>query len=47
VHINAALNLGATREEILETLVNLTAYNGYPATQQAVRIAGEEFAKRG
>ena len=47
VHINAALNAGATREEILETLVNLTAYSGYPAAQQAVRIAGEEFAKRG
>jgi 4-carboxymuconolactone decarboxylase len=47
VHINAALNVGATREEILETLVNLTPYSGYPATQQAVRIAAEEFSKRG
>ncbi len=47
VHINAALNVGATREEILETLVNLTPYCGYPATQQAVRIAAEEFSKRG
>jgi 4-carboxymuconolactone decarboxylase len=47
VHINAALNVGATREEILETLVNLASYSGYPATQQAVRIATEEFAKRG
>jgi 4-carboxymuconolactone decarboxylase len=46
VHINAALNVGATREEVLETLVNLTAYSGYPATRQAVRIATEEFAKR-
>lgn len=47
VHINAALNVGATREEILETLINLTPYSGYPATQQAVRIAAEEFSKRG
>lgn len=47
VHINAALNVGATREEILETLVNLAPYSGYPATQQAVRIADEEFSKRG
>lgn len=45
VHINAALNVGASREEIIETLVNLTAYSGYPATQQAIRIAAEEFAK--
>lgn len=47
VHINAALNVGATREEIIETLLNLASYCGYPATQQAVRIASEEFAKRG
>jgi 4-carboxymuconolactone decarboxylase len=47
VHINAALNVGATRNEVLETLVNLTAYSGYPATQKAVCIATEEFAKRG
>lgn len=47
VHINAALNVGATREEILEALVNLTPYSGYPAIQQAVRIAAEEFSKRG
>ncbi len=47
VHINAALNVGATREEVLETLINLAAYIGYPTTQQAVCIATEEFAKRG
>ncbi|WP_374254157.1 carboxymuconolactone decarboxylase family protein [Xanthobacter sp.] len=45
VHINAALNVGASREEIIETLINLAAYSGYPATQQAIRIAAEEFAK--
>ena len=45
VHINAALNVGASREEIIETLVNLAPYSGYPATQQAIRIAAEEFAK--
>lgn len=47
VHINAALNVGASREEIPETLVNLNAYRGYPAAQHAVRIAAQEFAKRG
>lgn len=46
VHINAALNVGASREEIVETLVNLAPYCGYPTTQRAIRIAGEEFAKR-
>ena len=46
VHINAALNVGASRQEIIETLINLAPYSGYPATQQAIRIAVEEFAKR-
>jgi flagellar motor component MotA len=31
---------------MLETLLNLVPYSGYPVVQQAVRIAGEEFAKR-
>lgn len=46
VHINAALNVGASREEIIETLLNLAPYCGYPAVHQAIRIASEEFAKR-
>jgi 4-carboxymuconolactone decarboxylase len=46
VHINAALNVGASRQEILETLLNLVSYSGYPSVQQAVRIASEEFARR-
>jgi 4-carboxymuconolactone decarboxylase len=47
VHITAALNVGASREEIIETLLNLAPYSGYPAVQRAMRIASEEFAKRG
>lgn len=47
VHINAALNVGASREEIVETLLNMVAYFGFPAVQSAMRIAGEEFQKRG
>ena len=47
VHINAALNVGASRVEVLETLLNVVAYAGYPAVQRAVALAGEEFTKRG
>lgn len=47
VHINAALSVGASRTEVLETLLNVIAYAGYPAVQRAVALAGEEFAKRG
>ncbi len=46
VHINAALNVGARRGEVVETLVNLLPYCGYPAVHRAVSIAAEEFAKR-
>lgn len=46
VHIGAALNVGAERSEILETLYNLLPYCGYPGVRQAVAIAVEEFAKR-
>ncbi|MFS8048725.1 carboxymuconolactone decarboxylase family protein [Rhizobium sp. BR 314] len=47
VHITAALNVGATRGEIIETFVNLAPYCGYPAVQHATSIAAEEFAKHG
>lgn len=47
VHVNAALNVGASRAEVLETLLNVIAYAGYPAVQRAVTLAGEEFTKRG
>ncbi len=45
VHVHSALTAGATRDEVIETLLNLVPYVGYPTVQQAVRIAGEEIAK--
>ncbi len=47
VHVTAALNVGATAQEIVETLLNVAAYRGYPAVQRAMEIAGEEFARLG
>jgi 4-carboxymuconolactone decarboxylase len=47
VHVNAALTAGATRAEIVEVLLNLLPHCGYPIVQQAMRMAGEEFARRG
>ena len=46
VHINAALTAGASRAEVVETLLNLLPYSGYPAVQDAMSIAGQEFLKR-
>lgn len=44
VHINAALKAGASQEEIVETLLNLVPYCGYPAVQVALTIAMDELA---
>jgi 4-carboxymuconolactone decarboxylase len=44
VHIDAALNLGATREEIVETLFNVIPYAGYPLVEKALLIAAERLS---
>lgn len=46
VHVNAALTAGATPAEVIETLLNLIPYCGYPVVQQAVKVASEEINKR-
>lgn len=43
-HIEAALGLGVTREEIVETILQMTFYAGGVATSNALRVAGEVFA---
>lgn len=45
VHVQAALNCGATRVEITEVLLNLVPHCGYPAVEEALRIAAEGFAQ--
>ena len=45
VHVQAALNCGATRAEITEVLLNLVPHCGYPAVEEALRIAGEVFSR--
>ncbi|MDW9639715.1 carboxymuconolactone decarboxylase family protein [Sinorhizobium meliloti] len=44
VHIDAALNLGATREEIIETLFNIIPYAGYPLIEKALLIAHDRIS---
>lgn len=44
VHVLAALNTGATREEITEVLLNLVPHCGYPTVEHALAIANEVFA---
>lgn len=41
VHVEAALNVGATPNEIIETLLNLIPYVGYPKVERALTLAGK------
>ncbi len=44
-HIEAALSIGVTHEQIVETILQMTFYAGGAATSNALRIAAEAFAE--
>jgi 4-carboxymuconolactone decarboxylase len=46
-HVNIALNLGITPEEIHEMLLHVGVYAGLPAWQNAIPVAREVFVVRG
>ncbi|KRN11054.1 carboxymuconolactone decarboxylase family protein [Liquorilactobacillus mali] len=46
IHIQGALNVGITRDEITETFVHCLSYVGFPRVLNAVSIAKEVFNKR-
>jgi 4-carboxymuconolactone decarboxylase len=46
VHINAALNVGCTRSEIIEIIIQMAVYAGFPAALNAAFIAEEVFDER-
>ncbi len=43
VHIQAALNVGVTREEIIEVMLQMALYAGFPAAINAIQAAREAF----
>ncbi|QED49659.1 carboxymuconolactone decarboxylase family protein [Cytobacillus dafuensis] len=45
VHLQAALNVGLTKEEIIELIIHCAGYVGFPKAVQAMGIAGEIFNK--
>ena len=47
VHIQAGLNVGLTREEIVEILMQMAVYAGFPAALNGLFAAKEVFAARG
>ncbi|KQV56382.1 4-carboxymuconolactone decarboxylase [Duganella sp. Root198D2] len=45
VHIRAALNVGVSREEIVETIMQMAVYAGFPAALNGLMAAKEVFAQ--
>lgn len=44
VHLGAALNVGVTREEIVEVIMQMAVYAGFPAALNGLAAAREVFA---
>ena len=44
VHIGAGLRVGLSREEIIEIMIQMSAYAGFPAALNAISAAAEVFA---
>jgi 4-carboxymuconolactone decarboxylase len=47
VHINGALNVGCTPKEIVEVVLQMAVYAGFPAAINALNVAREVFKERG
>ena len=46
-HINGALNVGCSPEQIIETFIHVNIYAGFPAALNAVSVARKVFTERG
>jgi 4-carboxymuconolactone decarboxylase len=46
VHIHGALNVGCTREEVVEVIIQMAVYAGFPAALNGILAAKEVFSKR-
>lgn len=46
VHINGALNVGISKECIIETFIQCIPYTGFPKVLNAVTVAKQVFAER-
>ncbi len=46
VHINGALNVGCTRQEVVEVIIQMAVYAGFPAALNGIFAAKEVFEER-
>jgi 4-carboxymuconolactone decarboxylase len=44
VHIQAALNVGCSQQEVVETIMQMAVYAGFPAALNGLFVAKEVFA---
>jgi 4-carboxymuconolactone decarboxylase len=47
VHINGALNVGCSQTEIMEVIIQMAIYAGFPAALNGLSAAKEVFDERG
>ena len=47
VHIHGALNVGCSRQEVVEVIMQMAVYAGFPAALNGLFAAKEVFAERG
>ena len=47
VHIHGALNAGVTEQEVVEAMILMSVYAGFPASLHGLRAAQEVFEERG
>jgi 4-carboxymuconolactone decarboxylase len=45
-HIHAALNVGCSQEEVVEVILQMALYAGFPATINGIHAAKEVFTER-
>ena len=46
VHIHGALNVGCSEQEVLEVIMQMAVYAGFPAALNGLTVAKEVFAER-
>jgi len=46
VHVHGALNVGCTRQEIIEVMIQMAVYAGFPAALNGLFVAKEVFDER-
>jgi 4-carboxymuconolactone decarboxylase len=47
VHVHGALNVGCSPQEIIEVMIQMAVYAGFPAALIGIFVAKQDFDERG